>query len=331
MHNKKYWKSILFNITLLLILFIFSSNVQAVEIQYITPEETRELLESRENGEILSTKNIVDIYNALQKYKDNELKEENRKYGNQIVADIDKLKIQKLLKYLNDEGRDYAYIGEAPDIKVDSNTTDNEIISYAEIITEYVRGKDGTIFKENVSNLSKVKRKNYMETLKKAYKIDAQGRYGDAYSALGGNISDLETGPSKKPNTTQQQPSTNTNASTNSSTDFISGAQGFIDVGKGSSPISKQAMKKSSDFIFNTLVALGTAIATIMSLYLAIKFITGSVEEQAKIKETIIPFVIGCILIFGAFGIWRLVLTLTKGIDDADVVSKIQYTNIQKI
>ena len=94
MHNKKYWKSILFNITLLLILFIFSSNVQAVEIQYITPEETRELLESRENGEILSTKNIVDIYNALQKYKDNELKEENRKYGNQIVADIDKLKIQ---------------------------------------------------------------------------------------------------------------------------------------------------------------------------------------------------------------------------------------------
>ena len=40
----------------------------------------------------------------------------------------------------------------------------------------------------------------------------------------------------------------------------------------------------------------------------------GSVEEQAKIKETLIPYVIGCVIIFGAFGIWKLLVTLLSSI-----------------
>ena len=43
---------------------------------------------------------------------------------------------------------------------------------------------------------------------------------------------------------------------------------------------------------------------------LGIKFMLGSVEEKAKVKETLIPFTIGCIIIFGAYIIWRLVMQL---------------------
>ena len=38
-----------------------------------------------------------------------------------------------------------------------------------------------------------------------------------------------------------------------------------------------------------------------------------SVEEQAKIKELLVPYVAGCIVIFGAFGIWKLAVNIFKG------------------
>ena len=36
----------------------------------------------------------------------------------------------------------------------------------------------------------------------------------------------------------------------------------------------------------------------------------GSVEEQTKAKEALIPYVVGCFVIFGAFGIWKLAVTI---------------------
>ena len=36
----------------------------------------------------------------------------------------------------------------------------------------------------------------------------------------------------------------------------------------------------------------------------------GSVEQQAKVKEMLMPYAIGCIVIFGAFGIWKLAVTI---------------------
>ena len=53
-------------------------------------------------------------------------------------------------------------------------------------------------------------------------------------------------------------------------------------------------------------------MAVVVAAYLGIKFITSSVEEQAKVKESLIPFVVGCVVIFGAFGIWKLVTNLLE-------------------
>ena len=33
-----------------------------------------------------------------------------------------------------------------------------------------------------------------------------------------------------------------------------------------------------------------------------------SAEDKAKIKEAMIPYVIGCIVIYGAFFIWKVVI-----------------------
>ena len=91
---------------------------------------------------------------------------------------------------------------------------------------------------------------------------------------------------------------------------IIQGADGFN--GSSSDMIAGDKIKNLSDIIYNVLLILGTVIAVIVGSVLGIQFITGSVEQKAKVKDSLIPFVIGCVVIFGAFGIWKLVITILR-------------------
>ena len=57
---------------------------------------------------------------------------------------------------------------------------------------------------------------------------------------------------------------------------------------------------------------IGVIVAVIGIIFLGIKYMTGAAEEQAKVKETLIPFVIGCIVVFGAFAIWSAVVNIIQ-------------------
>ena len=61
--------------------------------------------------------------------------------------------------------------------------------------------------------------------------------------------------------------------------------------------------------IYLLLIALLT-----IGIILGIQFMTGSVEQKAKVKDALVPYIAGCIIIFGAFGIWKLVVTILRGI-----------------
>lgn len=93
---------------------------------------------------------------------------------------------------------------------------------------------------------------------------------------------------------------------------IIQGADGFITNGSSSDMKAGDKIKNLSDIIYNVLLILGTVIAVIVGSVLGIQFITGSVEQKAKVKDSLIPFVIGCVVIFGAFGIWKLVITILR-------------------
>lgn len=93
---------------------------------------------------------------------------------------------------------------------------------------------------------------------------------------------------------------------------IIQGADGFITNGSSSDMIAGDKIKNLSDIIYNVLLIPGTVIAVIVGSVLGIQFITGSVEQKAKVKDSLIPFVIGCVVIFGAFGIWKLVITILR-------------------
>ena len=95
-------------------------------------------------------------------------------------------------------------------------------------------------------------------------------------------------------------------------TDIIKGADDFIETGKSKDVIATDKLKNASDLIYNTLLIVGIVVAVIAGTILGIQFITGSVEQKAKVKDSLIPFIVGCVIIFGAFGIWKLVITILR-------------------
>lgn len=92
---------------------------------------------------------------------------------------------------------------------------------------------------------------------------------------------------------------------------IIDGGSSFIQSGGQSQyELDTDQLKNASNTIYNTLLLAGMAIAVIASSILGIKFMIGSVEEKAQIKEALVPFAIGCIVIFGAFGIWKIAIII---------------------
>ena len=89
--------------------------------------------------------------------------------------------------------------------------------------------------------------------------------------------------------------------------DIITGADDFLKAGEGQNVvIDETKLQDSSKEIYNILLIIGICVAVIVAAILGIKFMLGSMEEKAQIKEALIPFIIGCIVVFGAFGIWKI-------------------------
>lgn len=96
--------------------------------------------------------------------------------------------------------------------------------------------------------------------------------------------------------------------------EIIGGSDEWIDKGKSQqgTPINQDNLDKMSEELNGTLLTIGTVVAVIIAVILGIQFITGSVEQKVKVKESLVPFVTGCVVIFGAFGIWRLVIIILR-------------------
>ena len=91
--------------------------------------------------------------------------------------------------------------------------------------------------------------------------------------------------------------------------DMITSAQNFLRYGDDvEDVIDTDRLANTSDFIFNTFLVIAIVIAVIIGTVLGVKFITGSIEGQAKIKEAMIPYIVGCIVIFSAFPIWSFIV-----------------------
>ena len=93
--------------------------------------------------------------------------------------------------------------------------------------------------------------------------------------------------------------------------DIMQGADDFLKAGDSVSSkyttMNMTALKSGSDMIYNVFL---TVIAVIIGLILGIQFIISAADEKAKIKEALIAYFIGCVVIFGAFTIWKVLVDI---------------------
>lgn len=66
--------------------------------------------------------------------------------------------------------------------------------------------------------------------------------------------------------------------------------------------------------IIGIITTVGVVVAVIILLVLGIKYMMGSASEKAEYKKTMIPYLVGAILIFGASAITKVVVNLASNI-----------------
>ena len=94
---------------------------------------------------------------------------------------------------------------------------------------------------------------------------------------------------------------------------IIEGADKFLEEGN-KNILNMGSIEEVSNTLFNIFSILGTAFVVIVGAILGIQFITASPEGKAEIKEKLIPYTVGSVVIFGAIGIWAFVANVLNGI-----------------
>lgn len=95
--------------------------------------------------------------------------------------------------------------------------------------------------------------------------------------------------------------------------DVIGDAESFASAGAGSSainPVDGVALQETSTTIYNIFLGLAIVVAVCVGAYLGIQFMMASAMDKAKYKEAMLPFILGCVVAFGAFGIWKIFTTM---------------------
>ena len=77
-------------------------------------------------------------------------------------------------------------------------------------------------------------------------------------------------------------------------------------------PISQDDIKDISNKVFSIVSELAVGIAVLIGLILGIKLMVAGVDEKAEAKKMMWIYLVGCVVAFGAFGIWQIVVEILE-------------------
>lgn len=96
---------------------------------------------------------------------------------------------------------------------------------------------------------------------------------------------------------------------------ILESGENFLEAGDPvGNTINEQALQETSSFLFKTLLVIAICISVIIGAILGIQFILGSAEGKAKVSEALVPYVVGCAIVFGAFTIWSIIVNIGQEI-----------------
>ncbi len=84
-------------------------------------------------------------------------------------------------------------------------------------------------------------------------------------------------------------------------------------ISKGNSNANVDQVTNLGATIVTIMQTVGIVVAVVVLLVLGIKYMMGSAEEKAEYKKTMIPYLVGAILIFAATTIVNVVYNIANG------------------
>lgn len=97
--------------------------------------------------------------------------------------------------------------------------------------------------------------------------------------------------------------------------DIMNNGNSFLNAGSESSTmIDQNDLKSLSNFISGVLLTIAIGVTVITGAIMGLNFITQSIDEKAKVKESMVPWIIGIIVSFGAFTIWEVAVNLFQSL-----------------
>ena len=218
---------------------------------------------------------------GLDKSEWEKKKKEAVEIYNKITAEKDESKRKKLYQQ---------YIDKVEEMKkIDSKSTTTDM----DINTKYAEAKREVNQNKNDDS-----------------KKDSSDIYQDQVSE-----SDIKKEVSKKSDTIYKQPGREeTNGSANTLDDMIADADNFVSAAGKSNKINNAELADLSGTIYNIALQIGVAVAVLAGMALGIKFMISGVDEKADVKKALTVYIVGCVVIFGAFGIWKLVVEIMQNI-----------------
>ena len=97
--------------------------------------------------------------------------------------------------------------------------------------------------------------------------------------------------------------------------DIMNNGNSFLNAGSESSTmIDQNDLKSLSNFISGVLLTIAIGVTVITGAIMGLNFITQSIGEKAKVKESMVPWIIGIIVSFGAFTIWEVAVNLFQSL-----------------
>jgi len=73
-------------------------------------------------------------------------------------------------------------------------------------------------------------------------------------------------------------------------------------------------LKNTGGTILGVIRVIGTIVAVGMIMILGVKYMVGSADEKAEYRKSMLPYLIGAILIFAASSLADMVYTWAKGL-----------------
>ncbi len=73
-------------------------------------------------------------------------------------------------------------------------------------------------------------------------------------------------------------------------------------------------LKAKAEIILGVIQVVGVVVSVIMLMAIGIKYMLGSVEEKSEYKKTLIPYLIGAVLVFSGTTIPNIIYLIARSI-----------------